>query len=531
MLLFSLPGVFLGIIANSGVSLTLSLVLGIAVLYYVWFRICLSNGSTASVVTKHPPSFPLGSLGYWNDLLKANKIILEDAGSKGNLVSQWLFHKEGFAVIRAEHVGAVLRSSTSRLSISPHWLQFVALYHIKNFMGANSVGVSEGKEWKDQRKAIGKSLKPKYIRSLYQDMRSCVGEVVTFFESKCEQNGGSAVIDVAPCFHDLTLDIVCMTVFREKLGALAAMREGRHEEVVEAFNFASSEMARRTSSTDPLDWLISGQKLTQAHVTIRECVEMIIRRRLKQGIKEGDDDLLRHLLPLGNNDPAGNDVTQTVVDNIITMLWAGHETTASALSFSIYELSRRQYLQDALRKELVCAKNEHGVEIPSQILMKLPILNAVIWETLRFHPPALWTNRGLVSDLDLDNPNGQTIHLKKNTGVYFPVWAVHRSEANWDRPNEYLPSRFLDEGDSIGKEEVKRTHHRFALIPFGGGKRICPGHNLSPFEIKVALADIIQKFKFAPKVEDKVLHEPSIRANGMFMVCADNQVVVTPLGL
>jgi len=358
---------------------------------------------------------------------------------------------------------------------------------------------------------------------------------VAFFASKCKQNGGSAVIDVTPCFYDVTLDIVCMALFKEKLGALEKMKNGQHANVVEAFVFASSEMTRRIGSINPFDWMYGcflrqkQRKLNKARSLIQERIQMIIQRRLKQGIKEKDDDLLKHLLHLTNSTHTGNNVSQTVVDNIITMMWAGHESTANSLSFAIYELSRHQYIQDALREELVCIKKKYDTEIPLAILMKLPILNAVMWETLRFHPPALWTNRGLVNDLELDNPDGSKIQLEKNTGVYFPILAIHRSDANWDRPNEYLPSRFLDENDSIGGEDVKRTHHKFALIPFGGGNRICPGYNLSPSEIKVILCEVIQRFKFYPKLENGHSHKPTIKANGMFMVCTDNQVLVTPI--
>lgn len=524
--------------ANFGIGFTLLILSMVMImLYYAWFWICVYSSKVSKVGRHQPPMFPFGSLLYWHDLLKANKNILEDSGPNGNPVSQWLFHTEGFCVLRAEHVGAILKASTSRLSVRPHWLQWMALYHIKKFMGFNSVGVTDDEEWRNDRKAIGRSMTGNYIRSLYHEVISCVDEVDSFLKSKCEQNGGSTVIDISPIFSDLTLDVVCMAVFKQKLGALAGMKEGRHEEVVEAFEFASYEMTRRLGSLNPLDWMYGccwreiQQKLNKARSVIRERINMVIEGRLKQGMKEEDNDLIKHLLQVRSNGKIGNRVPSTVIDNVITMMWAGHESTAATLSFAIYELSQRQYIQNALREEVISTRRKYETEIPPSVLMKLPILNSILWETLRFHSPALWTNRGLTRDLELENPDGSKIFLKKDTGVYFPIWAVHHSEANWHRPNEYLPSRFLEENITIGEEDVKRTHHKSALIPFGGGRRICPGHNLSPFEIKVILAELIQRFKFDPKVEGNHAHKPLIRANGMFNICVDNQILVTPITL
>merc|ERR1712083_336083 len=104
---------------------------------------------------------------------------------------------------------------------------------------------------------------------------------------------------------------------------------------------------------------------------------------------------------------------------------------------------------------------------------QLPYVVAVIDEILRMHPPAIWTNRALEEDIDLDG-----IVMCKGQVIFIPVVAVHRSPVNWVAPNEFRPERFLDEDSGL----------RGAHIPFGAGRRVCPGYRLAPFELRVALA-------------------------------------------
>ena len=95
-------------------------------------------------------------------------------------------------------------------------------------------------------------------------------------------------------------------------------------------------------------------------------------------------------------------------------------STAGGLSFCLHLLSVNQDCQDRLREEL--RVNE---PLSAEVLVKLPYLDAVMKETLRLHPPAIWTNRGLTSDVEL-NMDGQTLALPKGSSVFVPIWAVHR---------------------------------------------------------------------------------------------------------
>lgn len=238
-------------------------------------------------------------------------------------VAQWTFTSESLAVVRFDAVEKVLRSSVSR-QMKPAILSMMGMYHIVKFMGRNSVGVLEGEQWTSTRKAIAKSLKTTYIRSLFDAIVEHVDVVAEWLESR----DLTSDLDLAPIMHAITIDVVCFAVFKSKLGAVEAVMEGRPNELVESFKYASNEMARRNSSMNPMDWMyfLGGvreeqRKLDKANACVRKGVKEIIHRRIDEGISEEEDDLLRHMDCMTHEA-----VTDYVVDNVVTMVWAGHDT-------------------------------------------------------------------------------------------------------------------------------------------------------------------------------------------------------------
>jgi len=409
---------------------TIAVQMGIVVAHiYLKFR--SSVRERLAFLPGRQPSFPLGSMGTWCDLLKANKEILEDSKSGSLPVAQWTFTGESVAVVRNEHVRKVFKSSYSR-EMSPWILNWAGMHHIKAFMGAHMVGVAENKEWKTIRKAIGSSLKPSYLNKLYPDMIAAAEKIGDFMQIK-------GVLDVSGALHALTLDVVCIATFQEKLGAIDAYVDGKPKEAVEAFKYASSEMARRIGSQNPLDWVYSSTwgeaKLVEAQTVIRNQVNEVIDRRLARGDGQTDDDTLSQLLLLKKLAMFGES-SSVVADNVLGILWAGSDTTATALSFAMHYLAENPSIQTRLREEIMEAKEQNNGTLNSTTVCQLPFLYAILNETLRLHPPALWTNRGMTEDIVLfDENNEQSVTLKKGSIVVVPIYAICRSPANWTNPS------------------------------------------------------------------------------------------------
>ena len=140
--------------------------------------------------------------------------------------------------------------------------------------------------------------------------------------------GDPGTVDVAPIMHALALDMVCDTLFCERLGALQSEADGTSDAVVMAFRFAENEMVRRTSSMNPLDFLYwpwlgaistAQREWDRSQDVIQRRVGDVILRRLDKGIDDGDNDLLFHMV--GERWRPSKPLPDGVLDNIITMMW------------------------------------------------------------------------------------------------------------------------------------------------------------------------------------------------------------------
>ena len=166
------------------------------------------------------------------------------------------------------------------------------------------------------------------------------------------------------------------------------------------------------------------------------------------------------------------------------IFFGGYETTATALTFALYELALNFDVQQRLHDEIMTAVDKHG-NIEPDIVSRLPYLDAVISETLRMHSPALRLSRVANQDYKL----GKTgIILLKNQSVEIPIHAMHYSEEYYDQPYRFYPERFLPE-----------NRHKlipYTFLPFGFGPRNCIGMRFALAVAKLELAEVIYRFRF-----------------------------------
>jgi cytochrome P450 len=170
---------------------------------------------------------------------------------------------------------------------------------------------------------------------------------------------------------------------------------------------------------------------------------------------------------------------QQVRDESITMLVAGHETTALALSYSCYLLAQHPEIQERLAEELQAVLNGR---IPTlEDLSSLTYTDAVIQESMRLYPPAWLIGREALEDCTIGG-----YQINKGEQVILPQWVVHRDPRWYEDPLAFQPERWLD--------GLEKSIPKFAYFPFGGGPRICIGNHFSLMEMKLALAILFQRF-------------------------------------
>lgn len=211
--------------------------------------------------------------------------------------------------------------------------------------------------------------------------------------------------------------------------------------------------------------------------TLDEAVYALIaeRRRLDQP----GDDLLGMLLQARDEETNQPMTDLQVRDEVLTMLIAGHETVASALTWTWYLLSGSPETRGCLRDEVTAVL---GSRLPTAAdLAALRMTGQIFSEALRLYPPAWVITRKVV---EADEVLGYA--LPAGALVIISPYVVHRQAAFWDDPETFDPMRFAGEG------EAKR--HRFSYIPFGAGPRLCIGSHFAAVEAHLIMAMIAQRF-------------------------------------
>jgi cytochrome P450 len=279
--------------------------------------------------------------------------------------------------------------------------------------------------------------------------------------------------DIHEDMMEITLQIVGKTLFNAEL-TRDAKEVGETMEVLLklAADFGKSILI-------PL-WVPTPRNL-RARMGIRR-IEKIIYRIIAQKRAEARDtgDLLSMLLAVQDED--GSRMTDKQLrDETITLFLAGHETTANALSWTIWLLAQNPAAEKKFFDELAGALDGRAPNVED--IPKLTFTANILTESMRLYPPAWGMARLVKEEVEVAG-----YKLVPGNGVACAQWVVHRDARWFDEPERFLPERW--EGD------LARRLPRFAYFPFGGGPRQCIGNSFALMEATLILATIAQKFRF-----------------------------------
>lgn len=272
----------------------------------------------------------------------------------------------------------------------------------------------------------------------------------------------------------LTLDIAVRTLF----GSSSSAHEAR---VSRALHDVSEYFARTLSQ--PFPWPLSvptplNRAFLAARAELDEVVHGIIRE--KRQSQERSDDLLTTMLELTDEHGQGmND--QQLRDEVLTLLLAGHETTALTLTYALHLLAQHPEVADWVAAELSAVLGDRP-----PTLADLPALvrtEQLVKEAMRLYPPAAVLTRKAQED---DVVMGWTIPA--GSMVVLPQWVIHRDPRYFDEPERFNPERWT--------EALETKLPRFAYFPFGGGGRVCIGAAFATLEARLALAELVRRFRY-----------------------------------
>ena len=325
--------------------------------------------------------------------------------------------------------------------------------------------VAEGEEWTHQKR----SIQPVFTRTAvdgYADLM--VDEVARVLADRDAE--GDGVVDLSTWMQSLALRVVVRALFGE--GADDVLRHVRH-----AFPVVSEVVVRRSSGFVRLPPSVPTRRIRRGRAAQRELFDVgdaIVAARRAEGAS-GGTDLLSRLLAAHDGEERLTDTE--VRDQVLTFLIAGHETTATALTFALHLLGRHPTLQAEVRAEARAAGA--GGTLGAADLTDLRLTGAVLREAMRLYPSVPIVPRLVVEDDEvLGHP------LRPGSTVLVCPWTIHRHPDVWEAPLSFDPGRFAPDADD--------HRHRYAWMPFGGGPRACIGQHFSLVEAQLALAMVVR---------------------------------------
>jgi cytochrome P450 len=283
-------------------------------------------------------------------------------------------------------------------------------------------------------------------------------------------------IDISKAMMRLTFKVVSRSLFSA----------GLQEKDLDRIDFIITELQHYviTQARQPylIPWLIlSGKRRYYARLKAEadKILFGIIESRRQSG--EQNDDLLNMLLESRYEDTGEGMSDLQLKDESLILFVAGHETSANALAWTWYLLSRHPEVERKLLEEVLEVLGERDVTFED--LHRLPYTLQVIQESMRLFPPAWAIDRQAIEE---DVAGG--FRIPKGSIVLLFLYGVHHSPDLWEDPERFDPDRFAGEG--------MKNRSDFTYFPFGGGPRLCIGNQFALMEMQVVLAQMIRKFRF-----------------------------------
>ncbi len=343
-------------------------------------------------------------------------------------------------------------------------------YALEPLLG-DGLFVSDGDTWRKRRRMIAPIVHVSKLSKFAPIMVEAAQEV----RERWSQSEG-ATVDILVESATLTAEIICRTLFGRKLGHDYARR------IVDGF----SEYQRIINRIDLIsllglpDWFPRwyNRALNKSVRSIHAVLDEVIESCREQ---TGEESSLISQLLKARDEETGEPLEPEGLRNEIAVLFmAGHETTANSLTWTWYLLSQVPEVEAKLHAEL---DSVLGRRLPTLAdVPKLVYTRAVFEETLRLYPPVPILPREAVKEEIY-----QDTRIRKGSLVFVVPWLLHRHKKLWEKPDHFIPERFLPENSA--------KISKFAYIPFSIGPRICAGMSFGLTEALLCLATLAQKYK------------------------------------
>jgi len=450
------------------------------------------------------------------------KTLVDTANPNGRSCF-WIGNEAAISVIHGRDAHMFL-SVTSDRNLDPLFKR-----HYKRILGLNSPILINGKDWKLYRSAIHRAFSPQALKECQSSMNLISLRLQSSLIQRINSSpDGTVTMDVLPLVRMATMD------FFGSIGMGIDFRcceNLTNSPVAYAFEFLSDETTRRIMS--PFNIFCQFYSLpsylnrrnNQEQFSLREFIRSLIKGRRNgdnsPSMKKGSD-LLSNIIAAVDK-LHGNEqhqqmketlIEETASDLLMTLVFAGYDTTSITLAYALYLISAHPQVQELCVEEAISALGTDEKTIPADFNPegKLHYIRAVLYETLRLFPSAPSTSRLLNRPIKLSD-----CELPADTKVFVPIWCIQRNPSNFPRPLEFLPERWarrkkINGNDDFGSHEWEERPeddtcensnddyispaNREAFVAFSAGARNCVGKKLAIQESVTLLAILLRNLKF-----------------------------------
>ena len=351
---------------------------------------------------------------------------------------------------------------TVLLTSSSNFIKSVFLRESK-FLFGDGLLTSDGALWQKQRRMLQPSFHHDHVLAFTEPMVKSTEQMLATWKDGEQRN-------VHEDMTRLTMEIIAKVLFGDEITSDV-------EQACDAFRVFFQQYDNRFGLYLIPEWLPTPGNLRYRRSIKR--LDSIVFRMIRQKHVNGGHDMLSSMLKA--RDASGAAMAERQLrDELMTLFFTGHETTALALTWTFYLLALNPAAEQKLGAEV--DRVLQGRAPTFEDLARLPYTEMVVKESLRLYPPAFGVVREALKDCEIGAyqvPKGATLAMFQ--------YAVHRDPRYFDRPEEFIPERW--------ENDFAKTLPRCAYFPFSVGPRVCIGNTFAQAEVPILLAMIAQKFQ------------------------------------
>lgn len=434
-----------------------------------------------NIPMKRIPGPPWYSVPYKIFRARRNPLdaIAREINEHGDIVRFEIGPINVYFVAHPDHINHILVKNSqnySRLTVD-----YLAMRPV---LGQGLV-TTDGPVWQKQRQALQPEFHKQKINALVQKISATTETVLSSWNKRLAKN---KTMDMATEMADLALRIAANALFGVDSSVFPT-----------AFSEAAVFVNRYADQNATQLFKIPSQFPTSRNLRFRKALKVldsVVYKIIHDHRHNGDyDDLVSMMI--NTADPGSgkylND--REIRDQALTILITGHETSANALAWTLFLLSKHPDIAKRVQAEVDTLR---GSELPVlEQIKKLDYLKRVLQESMRLYPP-VWS----ISRQALANDVLGDYSLPKNAYLYISFYAIHHHPKYWQDAERFNPDRFLP-------EQIEKQH-RYAYLPFGAGPHLCIGRDFAMLEMQIILSMVLQRYQLELVPGSRIEAEPLI---------------------